>query len=560
MSTDRSTSGFLIGALAGVLLTVPLVAFFWLGSVLAGLPFVPFDVFDGFARTLPGPLITFGIDTMVSGIRAIGVGDISQAAKTAEQTLAVAGLLLTGTFAGGVLFAVRRSAGGPVRSAREAAGSVRRFLRSADALAGLLLGVVIGVPVLLISLNVNVSATAGPVASTVWILVTFAGWGLLLGWSRVRLATQRAPAPVEGAAVSAVPVDRRRFLVRLGGASAAITVVGAAVASRFTTMVQRAVSAAGEAWSDVNPLPNADATVEPVPGTRPELTPLADHYRIDISTRPPAVDEADWRLRFDGLFEQPAQWTLAGLRADFEPIDQFVTLACISNPIAGSLTGTQRWTGVPLRTVLERVRPMPAATHLRITSLDGFHEVVALDDVLADERIMLTYAWDGLPLPVRNGFPLRIYIPDRYGMKQPKWIESIEAIEGSEDGYWVARGWDREARMKATSVIDTVGVDMMVAEADAGTLIPIGGIAHAGARSISRVEVRVDDGEWQAAQLREPLSDRTWVIWRFDWPFSEGNHTFTVRCFEADGTPQIAEGSPVRPDGATGLHSEQTMM
>jgi DMSO/TMAO reductase YedYZ molybdopterin-dependent catalytic subunit len=58
---------------------------------------------------------------------------------------------------------------------------------------------------------------------------------------------------------------------------------------------------------------------------------------------------------------------------------------------------------------------------------------------------MLTYAWDGLPLPERQGFPLWIYIPDRYGMKQPKWIDSIEATDHWEPGYWVVRGWDREA-------------------------------------------------------------------------------------------------------------------
>jgi hypothetical protein len=55
--------------------------------------------------------------------------------------------------------------------------------------------------------------------------------------------------------------------------------------------------------------------------------------------------------------------------------------------------------------------------------------------------------------------------------------------------------------------------------------------------------------------LREPLSDTTWVIWRYDWPFQPGNHTFTVRCFERDGTPQIKTPSSVRPSGATGLHS-----
>jgi hypothetical protein len=101
---------------------------------------------------------------------------------------------------------------------------------------------------------------------------------------------------------------------------------------------------------------------------------------------------------------------------------------------------------------------------------------------------------------------------------------------------------------------------MMIAQADASTRIPIGGIAHAGARGISRVEVRTDAGPWQEARLREPLSDRTWVVWRYDWPFQPGNHTFTVRCFDGKGAAQIIDPAPPHPSGASGLHSKSMML
>jgi hypothetical protein len=65
----------------------------------------------------------------------------------------------------------------------------------------------------------------------------------------------------------------------------------------------------------------------------------------------------------------------------------------------------------------------------------------------------------------------------------------------------------------------------------------------------------VDGGAWQEARLFDPLSETTWVQWRFEWPFESGEHTFEVRCFEADGTPQIAETDSPRPSGATGIHS-----
>jgi DMSO/TMAO reductase YedYZ molybdopterin-dependent catalytic subunit len=312
----------------------------------------------------------------------------------------------------------------------------------------------------------------------------------------------------------------------------------------------------GELWSARNTLPNAGAELTPAPGTRPEFTSLKDHYRIDISTTPPTISKTNWRLRIIGLVENPLELTLDDVRNRYPPLDQFITLACISNPVAGDLTSTQRWTGVSLQRLLPDLRLRPEATHLKISSADGFFEIVSLETIRADERVMLTYAWDGVPLLTKHGFPLRIYIPNLYGMKQPKWIQSIEAIDHWEPGYWVERGWDREARMKATAVIDTVAVDMMITQANERTLIPIGGIAHAGARGISKVEVQADGGEWREARLREPLSGLTWVIWRYDWPFQPGSHNFMVRCYDGSGDVQVAEESAPHPNGASGLHSK----
>lgn len=393
----------------------------------------------------------------------------------------------------------------------------------------------------------------GRAVAALWTVAALVGFGAMLGWAYRRLAIGAGAAePIEP---DIERVDRRKFMIRLGGATALITVAGADL-GRLLAGARAGVAPAMDRWSAMNPLPNAGARVQPVEGTRPELKPLEDHYRIDINTSPPVVDGDRWRLQISGLVERPVELSVADLRDRFEPTHQFITLACISNRIAGDLIGTTRWTGVSLGRLLEDVGLRPEATHLHIRSVDGFDEVVALELVRADPRVMLTYAWDGVPLAEAHGFPLRIYIPDRYGMKQPKWIESIEAVDQWEPGYWVRRGWDRDALMRATSVIDTIAVDMMIIEADSQSMtVPIGGIAHAAARGISRVELRVDDGPWQPALLREPLSDTTWVIWRYDWPFQAGEHTFTVRCFDGDGAPQIETPSPVRPSGVTGLHS-----
>ena len=119
-------------------------------------------------------------------------------------------------------------------------------------------------------------------------------------------------------------------------------------------------------------------------------------------------------------------------------------------------------------------------------------------------------------------------------------------------GYWVVRGWSQEARPQIVSVIDTIAED----DPDNEGSIPIGGIAWAGDRGIKKVEIQVDDGEWHETLLRvPPLSQLTWVQWRYDWTPEQGKHKFRVRATDGDGLLQIEEESGVRPDGATGYHS-----
>ena len=228
-------------------------------------------------------------------------------------------------------------------------------------------------------------------------------------------------------------------------------------------------------------------------------------------------------------------------------------MACISNPVGGSLTSSLKWTGVSFQKILDEIKPTSDAVALKIVGADNFDEYVMLDLLREDDRAMLAYWWDDQPLPTANGFPLRSHIPDRFGMKQPKWITDIEVVTAHEEGYWVRRGWSAEAIARATSVVDTVAAEAVFKEGDVW-YVPVGGIAWAGDRGISKVEVRVDGGDWMEAKLRAPLSDRMWTIWRYDWAFTEGQHKFEVRCMEGDGvTPQLEGDRPTRPDGATGI-------
>ncbi len=532
--------------MAGLLTTAPLAAVLFAAQRVAGLPFLPFDLFDWLARILPGNLITAGIDAIVALVGGLNLGPTATVAKTIERGMALGLFITLGVVAGAILFVTL------------AARHVKHGWR-----AGLGLGLILGVFLLLVSAAVGLPETATPLLGAIWALVCLATWGLALGWIHDRLAVLGEsrgplPPPAEGElAVSTTALSRRQFLLQVGGAAAVITVSGTGLGMLLTDRQRTTVAVAESLMGgqDLPPgLPNATDPLIPAPGTRLEYTPLADHYRIDINLVSPSVSEQTWALTIDGLVDHPLSLTLDDLRNDYDSMDQYVTLACISNPVGGDLIGTTRWTGVSLREVLDDAGVQGGAGYLLIRSADGFYETLALDLVRADERIMLCYDWDGQPLTADHGFPLRIYIPDRYGMKQPKWITEIHVSADYEDGYWVERGWDAVAQMRTTSVIDTVAAQALID--DGGQLrVPVGGIAHAGARGISKVEVRVDDGEWQAAQLRAPLSETTWVIWRYDWPFAEGQHTFAVRTYDGDGLVQDETQRGARPSGATGIHS-----
>jgi DMSO/TMAO reductase YedYZ molybdopterin-dependent catalytic subunit len=501
----RSERHIVEGALVGFLLSAILTAVSFFGWKVAGLPFAPFDVFDWVVRLLPGAVVTAAIDTSVAVSRFFGVSSISAAAKAGDQALAILGLLATGAVAGAALFGVLSLSDEPAQ------------------LFGVILGATVGGLALVAERQLQ-RLPPGSVVAGLWVLATFVVWGFAFGrvHDRLKLSTTEDTEDAEDRR------HRRRFLrslVRVTVLLSTASTVAGIIAGRRGRRVE------GRRWSDDHQLSNADDAVTPLDGTRAEFTPIEQFYRIDTDTRAPSIDAARWRLNIAGLIERPQSLALDELRA-LEPTDLFATLCCISNPPGGDLISTTRWTGVSLRRLLPRMALQASATHLKIISADGFFESVALDTVREDERVMLAYAWDGVPLPVEHGYPLRLYVPNLYGMKQPKWIVAIEATSAWEPGYWVARGWSRDGLVSPFSAIDVV-------RARDG-MLDIGGVAFAGARGVSKVEVRVDDGVWHEAKRRRPLSDVSWVVWRATVPASAGEHLIAVRAVDGRGELQSA--------------------
>jgi DMSO/TMAO reductase YedYZ molybdopterin-dependent catalytic subunit len=528
----------LYGALIGFLLILPITGIMYLGQQALDAPFAPFDVFNWMSGILPGPIITFGIDMMINTLRFLGIS-VASASKTSEQIMAIGLFTMLGIIGGAAYFGV-------ISSPRIKNNPFTGWIAAA----------IFGGPVMAISLSMA-DSNYPPLTNFVWLGVFFLAWG----WAIQSLYRRIFSYPVKSQMESDLTkephvhrISRRRFLIYLGGTTAAITVIGAGL-GRLVGQEGETDSSIGDGSQDLPvPFPNQGDPVQPVPGTRPEYTPVEDHYQVFIKLMPTEIDGASWRLPIRGMVDNPMMLTIEDLRNNYEPQHQFVTLRCISGRIGTSLISTTLWTGASLQKVLADAGLQETARYLIVSSGDGYYETIDLDLVESEPRIMLAYNWDGEPIPTDHGFPLRVWIPDLYGMKQPKWITDIEVTDTYQDGYWVERGWDKEARVNTTSVIDTVAVDSII-ERNGQEYIPVGGIAYSGGRGVSKVEIRVDDGPWEEAQLRKPLSETTWVLWRYEWPYQEGNHTFSVRCYDGDGTRQIMEKTDIRPDGVTGIHS-----
>jgi hypothetical protein len=85
--------------------------------------------------------------------------------------------------------------------------------------------------------------------------------------------------------------------------------------------------------------------------------------------------------------------------------------------------------------------------------------------------------------------------------------------------------------------------------------VTIAGVAWAPDRGISKVEISIDGGDWQATTMSTPISDATWVQWKLDWDAAQGDHKLEVRATDGTGAVQTADRTPPAPDGARGHHT-----
>ncbi len=357
-----------------------------------------------------------------------------------------------------------------------------------------------------------------------------------------------------------VGTSRRQVLVRSGSVVVVLALAGGGTAA-FGRKLRSRFSAADSRRNlrlpvAAEPLAEApDAVTVDVDNMSNFYTPNDTFYRIDTALTVPQLRTEDYNLTVSGMVDNTLNLSFDELiQRNVQEYD--ITLTCVSNTVGGNLIGNARWLGVRLDELLEEAGVSPDATQVVGRSVDGYTCGFPIEAATDGRNALVAFGMNGEPLPLEHGFPVRLIVPGLYGyISATKWLTEIELTTFEDfESYWVPRGYADRAPIKIQSRIDTVD-GLGTLERDADGVASIGGVAWAQTRGISGVEVKVDDGEWEPAELGEALNDDTWRQWAYRWtPAAEGRASITTRAIDGNGEVQTDERVEPLPNGASGHH------
>ena len=399
----------------------------------------------------------------------------------------------------------------------------------------------------------GVNGGTDPLALHVPLAIASLAYGLLL--SRAR-ATSQHPAPAPASADRpeiVVPGEQPDGMTRRSLLGRTIALVGGgSLLAAFGSLTVQALG---------NVKPAASLTGGPTAadgfGPTPALTPVPDFYQVSKNLLATNVDGTTWRLTVDGLVDRPLSLTLDELIA-LPSVTGYRTMECISTSIVRGdhLIGNQKWRGVRISDLLDRAGVKPGAGWILWEAEDGFTESTPLE-VAREADSWIVYEMGDALLTPEHGYPARVLIAGRFGMKQPKWLRRMQVADHDEDGYWVVRGWDKEALVRPMSRID---YPRSLTSVPVGEAFWLTGVANTGDRGVMRVEISLDGGKtWADAEVDdaaiEPLGPLTWVRWRHRATLpTVGAYSVAVRTTDGSGLVQDGAETDPLPSGATGWH------
>jgi DMSO/TMAO reductase YedYZ molybdopterin-dependent catalytic subunit len=391
------------------------------------------------------------------------------------------------------------------------------------------------------------------------LLVPAMVFGISLPLLQPRLRTLAARISSAPRLQRAFSPTRRLFLKRV---TTGLVVLGVGAAAwRFITQgLNGNLNAAGASSLD-GPPPPQRITPPPTPsygawqevsGQTPELTKTTDFYLVSKNLYgDPNLDAGPWRLQINGAVEQPFTLSYQDL-LNLSSVEQITTLECISNVVGGNLMSSARWQGVPLKDLLERAGIKAGATKVAFHAADVYTDSIHLSRAL-DPMTLLVHTMNGAPLGPAHGFPARMIVPGIYGMKHCKWITQIEVVTYNFQGYWQQEGWNDDAVINLGARID-VPDDSTALRANRQTFIA--GVAFAGVKGVSAVDVSTDNGAtWQRAALKRPLGAVAWTLWELPWtPTRADSYGIVARMIDLQGNVQQPVLADPFPNGSTGYH------
>jgi len=385
---------------------------------------------------------------------------------------------------------------------------------------------------------------------------------------RTKRKSPEVPEPIPSKPTDSMDViySRRAFLRLIAASAVALPIILLGVDRLLSRQneAQEQASTTTNLLPQTGPRPKGFEDPNLAPLLASEVTPTYLFYRIDINPIVPQVDSKTWNLTIKGLVEKPFTINYDQIKS-MPSVEEYVTLECISNKIGGDLISTALWKGVRLSQLLEKAAIKPNVKYVVFRCADGYDVGIPIEKSQMEGTI-LAYDMNYAPLTPKHGFPVRAIVPGLYGMMNPKWLTEIELVDSVYEGYWQRLGWRNNAEDNTGSTVLIPGQAPArqrfrkldeTEDTSYGDKVPIAGIAFAGNRGISKVEVSTDGGTtWKTAQIKDPLSQYTWVLWTAGYvPPNKENYKIVVRATDKTGNTQTTEMRPPFPNGATGYHT-----
>jgi DMSO/TMAO reductase YedYZ molybdopterin-dependent catalytic subunit len=364
-------------------------------------------------------------------------------------------------------------------------------------------------------------------------------------------AGQKLATTQESAVISR---DRRTFIERASilivGAAFALTSIGVIV-SEAAASAGTGVARAGMSY-ELAQAPSIFDDSRLAPLVDAEITSNYNFYRVAIDIFDPSVNPNTWKLVLSGGGNSKS-YTIDELKS-LPGVSEYSTFECVSNLVNGNLISNANWGGIRIVDLLSDAGlGTSGVQYVVFTSVDGYTVGIPISKALQTECI-LAYHMNGVDLPVEHGFPLRAVIPGLYGMMSAKWITRIDLVDSPYSGFWQTRGYAQNALVNTMAFIIIPSDGASVSLSQNGDSVLLGGYAFAGDRGISKVELSFDQGmTWQAATLKDAISNLTWRLWAFNWQAPKpGTYQVYARATDGQGSLQTSAQASPYPSGATG--------